>query len=45
MTDGGSGDFRSFESGHNPADPVDRAIMATMNATFPAHGLFVGGLG
>jgi acetoin utilization protein AcuC len=45
MTDGGSGDYRRFEAGHDPGDPVDRAIMATMNATFPAHGLLVGGLG
>jgi acetoin utilization protein AcuC len=45
MTDGGSGAYRSFEDGHDPADPIDRAIMATMNATFPAHGILVGGLG
>jgi acetoin utilization protein AcuC len=45
MTDGGSGDYRSFDSGHNPADPVDRAILATMTATFPAHGLLIGGFG
>jgi acetoin utilization protein AcuC len=45
MTDGGSGDYRSFDAGHDPGDPVDRAIMATMNAIFPAHGLLVGGVG
>jgi acetoin utilization protein AcuC len=45
MTDGGSGDYRSFDEGHDPGDPVDRAIIATMTATFPSHGLLVGGLG
>jgi acetoin utilization protein AcuC len=45
MTDGGSGDYRRFDDGYDPGDPVDRAIMATMTATFPAHGLLVGGLG
>ncbi len=39
MTDGGSGDYLPFEAGHDPGDPVDRAIMATMRATFPLHGL------
>jgi acetoin utilization protein AcuC len=45
MTDGGSADYRSFDGGHDPGDPVDRAIMASMIATFPAHGLLVDGLG
>jgi acetoin utilization protein AcuC len=31
--------FESFESGYNPSDPVDRAIMAARNAVFPLHGL------
>jgi acetoin utilization protein AcuC len=31
--------FESFESGYNPSDPVDRAIVATRNAVFPFHGL------
>jgi acetoin utilization protein AcuC len=26
-------------TGHNPADPVDQAIMATRKAVFPLHGL------
>src|SRR6266567_2493146 len=39
MTDGLPGQFSSFESGYDPADPVDRAIMATRNAVFPLHGL------
>jgi acetoin utilization protein AcuC len=32
-----------FESGYDPADPVDRAIMATRNAVFPLHGLMPDG--
>jgi acetoin utilization protein AcuC len=42
MTEGGQGDFdrrTHFETGHDPADPVDRAILATRNAVFPLHGL------
>jgi acetoin utilization protein AcuC len=39
MTDGTSVRFEPFESGYNPSDPVDRAIMATRNAVFPLHGL------
>ncbi len=39
MTDGADGSYRSFEDGYDPADPVDRAIMATRNAVFPLHGM------
>jgi acetoin utilization protein AcuC len=39
MTDGAASEFVPFESGYNPDDPVDRAIMATRNAVFPLHGL------
>jgi acetoin utilization protein AcuC len=39
MTEGGSGRFSEFETGYDPADPVDQAIMATRNAVFPSHGL------
>ena len=39
MTEGTPAVFEPFESGCNPADPVDRAIMATRNAVFPLHGL------
>ena len=39
MTDGTPAVFEPFESGYNPSDPVDRAIMATRNAVFPLHGL------
>jgi acetoin utilization protein AcuC len=42
MTDGASDDFASFEDGYDPGDPVDRAILATRNAVFPAHGLLPG---
>jgi acetoin utilization protein AcuC len=39
MTEGAPGTFTDYESGHNPADPVDRAIMAARKAVFPLHGL------
>jgi acetoin utilization protein AcuC len=39
MTEGQSGEFISFDSGYDPAEPVDRAIMATRSAVFPLHGL------
>jgi acetoin utilization protein AcuC len=39
MTDGTPAEFEPFESGYNPSDRVDRAIMATRNAVFPLHGL------
>jgi acetoin utilization protein AcuC len=39
MTDGRDGSFTSWSNGYDPADPVDRAVMATRNACFPLHGL------
>ncbi len=42
MTDGAEPTFTSFSSGYDPGDPVDRSIMATRSAVFPAHGLFPG---
>jgi acetoin utilization protein AcuC len=39
MTEGASAAFASFDSGYDPADLVDQAIMATRNAVFPARGL------
>jgi acetoin utilization protein AcuC len=39
MTDGEPGRYVSFASGMDPADPVDRAILRTRSAVFPAHGL------
>jgi acetoin utilization protein AcuC len=39
MTDGRDTAFRSWASGHDPEDAVDRAVMATRKAVFPLHGL------
>jgi acetoin utilization protein AcuC len=39
MTEGAPAEFVPFESGYDPAEPVDRAIMATREAVFPLHGL------
>ena len=39
MTEGAPAEFEPFESGYDPADAVDQAIMATRNAVFPLHGL------
>ena len=39
MTEEAQGKFSDYETGHDPADPVDRAIMATRKAVFPLHGL------
>ena len=39
MTEGGEPKFARFASGYDPADPVDRAILATRSAVFPEHGL------
>jgi len=41
MTDGASARYVSFASGMDPDDAVDRAIMRTRSAVFPAHGLLV----
>ncbi|MCO5994468.1 acetoin utilization protein AcuC [Actinoallomurus rhizosphaericola] len=39
MTDGADTEVRTWESGYDPADPVDRAVQATRQAVFPEHGL------
>src|SRR5487761_727042 len=39
MTEDGWAEYYAFESGYDPAEPVDRAIMATRKAVFPLHGL------
>lgn len=39
MTDGADGSYRPFEDGYNPADPLDRAIMATRASVFRHHGI------
>ncbi|WP_406319263.1 acetoin utilization protein AcuC [Streptosporangium sp. NBC_01639] len=39
LTDGRDPEFSDFSAGYDPADPIDRAIMATRKAAFPLHGL------
>ncbi|MGE5289294.1 MAG: acetoin utilization protein AcuC [Micromonosporaceae bacterium] len=39
MTDGEPAVHRPFKDGYDPADPVDRSIMATRMAIFPSHGM------
>jgi len=39
MTDGNDPGYARFESGYDPADHVDQAILATRAAVFPEHGL------
>ena len=39
MTEGAPATYAPYESGYDPADPVDRAIAATRAAVFPDHGL------
>ena len=39
MTEGDPAAYAPFESGYDPAEPVDRAIVATQNAVFPLNGL------
>jgi acetoin utilization protein AcuC len=39
MAEGAPVIFADYKSGHDPAEPVDRAIMATRKAVFPHHGL------
>jgi acetoin utilization protein AcuC len=39
MTDGREPWYRSWATGHDPEDAVDRAVMATRKAVFPLHGL------
>ena len=42
MTDGAQPRWRDWSAGYDPADAVDRAVLATQQAVFPLHGL--GGL-
>ena len=41
MTDGARPEWKDFATGIHPEDPVDQAILATMRAVFPLHGLHV----
>jgi acetoin utilization protein AcuC len=42
MTDGATPTWTSWSDGYDPADAIDRAVLATQRAVFPVHGL--GGL-
>jgi acetoin utilization protein AcuC len=39
MTEQAPAAYPRFENGHDPAEPIDQAIMATRHAVFPLHGL------
>ena len=39
MTEGAPAQFVPFESGYDPGDPLDQAILATQKAVFPLYGL------
>ena len=39
MTEGSPAEYVPFESGFDPADQVDQAILATQRAIFPSHGM------
>jgi acetoin utilization protein AcuC len=39
MTDGQTATYADWETGYDPADPLDRAVMATRKAVFPLHGI------
>jgi acetoin utilization protein AcuC len=42
MTDGPLPAVAAWDDGYDPAAPLDRAVIATQRAVFPAHGLHVG---
>jgi acetoin utilization protein AcuC len=39
MTEDAPATFAAFDTGYDPAEPVDQAILATRNAVFPLNGL------
>ena len=39
MTDAAPATYRDWEEGFDPADALDRAVLATRAAVFPSHGL------
>jgi acetoin utilization protein AcuC len=38
MTDGQTPTYADWDTGYDPADPLDRAVMVTRKAVFPLHG-------
>ncbi len=38
---GAQAQYTRFESGYDPSDRIDQAIMATRTAVFPEHGLLL----
>jgi acetoin utilization protein AcuC len=39
MTDGASPRWSDWSDGYDPADALDRAVLATQRSVFPSHGL------
>ncbi|MBT0767735.1 acetoin utilization protein AcuC [Kineosporia sp. J2-2] len=39
MTDGADTGYRAWSTGYDPADAIDRVVLATRKAIFPLHGL------
>jgi acetoin utilization protein AcuC len=39
MTEGRNTEVRTWETGYDPASPIDQAVLATRRAVFPEHGL------
>jgi acetoin utilization protein AcuC len=39
MTEGANTEVRTWETGYDPASPIDQAVLATRRAVFPDHGL------
>jgi acetoin utilization protein AcuC len=39
MTEGADTEVRTWETGYDPASPIDQAVLATRRAVFPDHGL------
>ena len=39
MTEGANTEVKTWETGYDPASPLDQAVLATRRAVFPDHGL------
>jgi acetoin utilization protein AcuC len=39
MTEGANTEVKTWETGYDPASPIDQAVLATRRAVFPDHGL------